>query len=114
MFRKILPKEISQRKKSPFPANEDLEVHKQIQKLFEKIIESTPQSVWKLLNKKALLQLNNQYKARIKELETEFGKGKGGEHLNAWLPISGNIEIRTSQVLCWLTTIRWMELYKVR
>lgn len=112
-FKKILPKEISLRKKSPFPANEDLEVHKQIQKLFEKIIESTPQSVWKLLNKKALLQLNNQYKARIKKLESKFGKGKGGAHLNAWLPISGNIDIRTSQVLCWLTIIRWMGLYKL-
>jgi len=109
-FKHLLPKQISQRKKSPFPANEDLEVHKQIQKLFEKTIQNAPQSTWNMLNKKAVLQLNNNYKKRIKELETKFGKGKGGEYLNAWLPISVNIKIRTSQVLCWMTIIRWMKL----
>jgi len=43
--------------------------------------------------------LNKVFKDRIKELEKRLGKGRGGEYLTAWLPISQEVEIRTNMFL---------------
>lgn len=109
-FKDILPKEIYLRAKAPFPANEDMKLHKLISKAFEKEIKNASPEVWKILDKKFVVGLSQRFKKRIKDLEKEYGPGNGGRFLTAWLPISQEVEIRTNHVFSVLTFIRWYQM----
>ena len=109
-FKDILPKEIFERAKSPLPANEDMKLHKLISKELDKNIKKADPKIWKILSKKYIINLNNSFKNRINELEEKFGKGRGAEHLTAWLPISQDVEIRTNHVFSVLTFMRWYKM----
>ena len=109
-FKDKLPKEIYERRKAPLPANEEMKLHKLVARKLDENIKSAPAGVWSILNKKYITQLNKAFKDRIKELEKRLGKGRGGEHLTAWLPISQEVEIRTNHVFSVLTFIRWYRM----
>jgi asparagine synthetase B (glutamine-hydrolysing) len=107
-FKHLLPKEIYLRKKAPFPANENLKVHMLIHKIFEKNIKQAHPKVWELLDKRSLQRLNKTYGESLKKLKA---RGNTGKNLNEWLPISREVEIRTSHVFAFLTLLRWYKLY---
>src|SRR3989338_1925840 len=106
-FRDLLPAEVYDRPKSPFPANENLKLHKMIQRLFEKNISQAHQSIWQMLNKDEQQKLNDGYYRSIQRLEKS---GKGGQKLNTWIPVSKSIEVRTYHVFTFLTLLRWYKL----
>jgi len=109
-FKDVLPKEIYERRKLPFPASEDMELHKLLSDEFKKNIEDAHESLWSILNKKFMEKLSDIFLERIQELELKYEAGKGGEYLNAWLPISEGIEIRTSHIFALLTFMRWYKI----
>jgi asparagine synthase (glutamine-hydrolysing) len=109
-FKEKLPKEIYTRRKSPFPASEDMKLHKLLLKEFSKNIKTAHPSLWGILNKDFIKQLRNTFSKRITELESKYGVGRGAEYLNAWLPISEELEIRTSHVFAILTFMRWFTI----
>jgi len=109
-FKEVLPKEIYERRKAPLPANEEMKLHKLVAKELDKNIKSAPAGVWSILDKRYISQLNKVFKERIKELEKKLGRGRGGEYLTAWLPISQEVEIRTNHVFSVLTFIRWYQM----
>jgi len=109
-FKNILPKEIVERPKFPLPASEEMKLHQLLGDELDKNIKNARSNVWKILNKKYVIELNKIFKSRIRELESTFGKGRGGEYLTAWLPISKDFEIRTNHIFSVLTFIRWFEI----
>jgi len=109
-FKDVLPKEIYARKKSPFPANEDMRLHKLISSALDKEIKKANSNIWKILDEKFISNLSKSYSNKIKELEEIHGENNGGQFLTAWLPISGPVELRTNQLFSVLTLIKWLGL----
>lgn len=108
-FADMLPEEITYRKKSPFPANEDLASHKLIAKEFKRSISRSQEKVWDMFNKERFEKLSDEFDELIKSLE-EKGDGKS---LVAWLPLSEEVSLRTNQIFSFLTLLRWIDLYKL-
>lgn len=108
-FLDILPDEIAYRKKSPFPANEDLASHKMIAQEFKRSISRSQEKVWDIFNKKRFEKLSNDFEILLESLEKE-GDGKS---LVAWLPLSEEVSLRTNQIFSFLTLLRWVDLYKL-
>jgi len=109
-FKDILPKEIYARKKSPFPANEDMRLHKLISKEIEKEIKNAKKEVWQILSKDFITKLSKLFKEKIKELEEIHGENNGGQFLTAWLPINGSVELRTNQIFSVLALFKWLNM----
>ncbi|EKE14436.1 MAG: hypothetical protein ACD_12C00506G0002 [uncultured bacterium] len=109
-FKDVLPKEIYERRKSPFPASEDMELHKLLSGEFKSNLNQAHDSLWNILNKQFMETLLGKFTSRINELENKYGTGKGGEYLNAWLPISEDVQIRTSHIFAILTFMRWFKI----
>lgn len=108
-FADILPAEIVNRTKSPFPANEDLTFHKLIAQEFRRAISKGQGEVWDILKKERFEKLATDFDALLVSLEGTGDK----RQLVAWLPISQPVSLRTNQIFSFLTLLRWMDLYKV-
>ncbi len=108
-FASMLPKEISQRVKSPFPANEDLTSHKLIAKEFRRMISRSQKNVWGIFKKRRFEKLADDYEKLLQKLETK----KDSKSLVSWLPLSEPVTLRTNQVFSFLTLLRWIDLYKL-
>ena len=87
-----------------------MKLHKLVAEELDKNIKTAPKRVQKILNKDFIVKLNNTFKNKIDDLEKRYEKGKGGEYLTAWLPISQEVEIRTNHVFSVLTFIRWYKM----
>jgi asparagine synthase (glutamine-hydrolysing) len=109
-FSDILPPEIAFRKKSPFPANEDLVSHKLISIEFKREISKAQDSVWTIFNKPEFEKLSTDFQILIEDLEAT---NAGGKSLVAWLPLSEPVTLRTNQIFSMLTLLRWIDLYKL-
>lgn len=109
-YKGILPQEIYSRRKAPFPASEEMRLHKLIADAFQTNIKEADSSIWKVLNRTRMDELVQEFRARIEDLEYEYGPNYGGEHLTRWLPISEDVHIRTSHIFALLTFLRWYKL----
>lgn len=103
-FAGVLPKEIVLRKKSPLPAAENMELHRLIAKIFVHEVIQAPPTIWKILQKKALTKLSQEYTTAVQSQNA-------GHQLNSWHPINGDVSLRTAHVMCFLTILRWFALY---
>lgn len=109
-FEDILPESIAYRKKSAFPANEDLTSHKLIAQEFKRTISRSSDPVWQIFNKEKFEGLSGDFEALLDSIE----KGAGSEKsLVAWMPLSEPVSLRTNQIFSLLTLLRWIDLYKL-
>jgi asparagine synthase (glutamine-hydrolysing) len=109
-FEDMLPDKIAYRKKSAFPANEDIASHKLIAQEFKRSIERAQDGVWELFNKKKFEELSATFDALLISIE---GGEKSGKSLVAWMPLSEPVSLRTNQIFSLLSLLRWIELYKL-
>jgi len=109
-FKGILPKEVVNRKKSAFPANEDLASHKLIAQEFRRTISRSNDGVWKIFNKAKFEKLSANFEKTVDSLQSQ---NAGGASLVSWLPLSESVSLRTNQIFSLLTLLRWIDLYKL-
>ncbi len=109
-FADMLPEQILNRRKSPFPANEDLVSHKMIAKEFSRTISVAPDRVWEIFNKDKFEKLSKEFDELLGSLEKS---SEGGSKLVSWLPLSEPVTLRTNQIFSLLTLLRWIDLYKL-
>lgn len=109
-FSDMLPEQIANRKKSAFPANEDLTSHKLIAQEFRRSIARSGDKVWKIFNKEKFEKLSLDFDALIESIQNG---NKDGKQLVSWLPLSEPVSLRTNQVFSFLTLLRWIEIYKL-
>ena len=109
-FSDMLPEQIANRKKSAFPANEDLASHKLIAQEFRRSIARSGDKVWKIFNKEKFEKLSLDFDALIESIQNG---NKDGKQLVSWLPLSEPVSLRTNQVFSFLTLLRWIEIYKL-
>ncbi len=109
-FEDILPEKIAYRKKSAFPANEDVTSHKLIAQEFRRAIIKTPEKAWQLFNKDRFEQLADEFDDLLRSIEKGDQEAKS---LVAWMPLSEPVSLRTNQIFSLLTLLRWVELYKL-
>jgi len=109
-FSDVLPEEIVQRRKEPFPANEDLASHKLIAQEFGRCISRSQERVWKIFKRERLEKLSSDFNSLLR---TNEENGNGGKNLVAWLSLSEPVSLRTNQVFSLLTLLRWIDLYKL-
>lgn len=109
-FKDVLPSSIAERKKAPFPASDEMRLHKLLAFEFEQNIASASLIAWQVLNKGFIEKLAKKYNQKLQELEQVHGPGKGAEQLNAWLPIHEEVSLRTSHIFALLTFLRWLHL----
>lgn len=103
-FEGIVPEENRIRSKAPFPASKNMEMYSMLLDVFRKEIDRAPMDFWDLLNRKEVVNLADRFQAAVDE------KRIG---LDSWLPMTGAIDVRVSQVMAFLTLIRWYTLYFV-
>jgi len=108
-FMDMLPEKIAYRKKSAFPANEDLSSHRLILQEFNRAILKSSDEVWKVFNKDKFEDLSSRFENLLKDFEQ---KG-GGKELVSWLPLGEPVSLRTNQIFSFLTLLRWFDLYKL-
>jgi len=109
-FGDILPEKITFRKKSAFPANEDLTSHKLILQELKRGITRSSDRIWKILNREKFEKVASDFENLINTLE---GNNSGGKSLVSWLPLSEPVSLRTNQIFSLLTLLRWIDLYKL-
>ncbi|MDP3989146.1 MAG: asparagine synthase (glutamine-hydrolyzing) [bacterium] len=109
-FEHMLPDEIAYRKKSAFPANEDLESHKLIAQEFKRNISRSTDGVWQIFNKKKMEKLSVLFDELLDSIEKGAESGKS---LVSWMPLSQPVSLRTNQIFSLLTLLRWIDLYKL-
>lgn len=103
-FADLLPPEIANRQKAPFPANEDLASHSLIAAEFRAAIAAASGGVWQLFNRARFERLADDYEQLIAELREQGG----GKQLVSWLSLGENVSLRTNQIFSFLTLLRWI------
>jgi len=109
-FADLLPEQIVNRQKSPFPANEDLTSHRMIAKEFKRAIATAREKVWGIFKKERFQKLSEDFDELLDALEESE---KGAKDLIAWLPLSEPVSLRTNHIFSFLTLLRWVDLYRV-
>lgn len=106
-FRRLLPDYIVERRKYPFPENEELRLYSLLALELDNQIESAAPGIWKILDKRSAIALNQRFKSKINDLEHE---GDVSE-LTKEVPMGKNAGIKVKHVFSVLTLMRWYQIY---
>ncbi len=101
-FAGIVPEKNLNREKAPFPASRNKKMYKLLLGLFREEMVNASAGVWSMLNKQSLEKLADRFDAAIT---------RGDDTLGKWLRMRGDVDVRTSQVMAFLTLLRWYRLY---